>query len=386
MPLPQALVALLLAVLSWPIPAQDWSEADRARIASLSLSQLPPPPPSRGNRVADDPRAAALGERLFFDARLSRNGKFSCASCHVPARQFTDGLPTSRALGSVPRNAPSLLAAAWHRWQFWDGRADSLWMQATVPILNPQELGQTPGGVRTLVRRHYHDEYRTLFGDAVADDDGRLLSNVGKAIEAYERTLRPAPTRFDAFADALAAGRPADGTLSDAEQSGLRLFLGRGQCLRCHHGPLLTSGGFQNTGIGKLPQRPSDHGRASGIAPLLESPFNCKGPYNDDPDPHCPHLDFLRRAGPELRGAFKVPSLREAAHTAPYMHDGRFATLAEVLDHYNRAPGVFERSGHTELFPLGLGAAELSDLEAFLRSLSSGPVGPGQDAPARQGI
>lgn len=372
---------LLLALIPVSVPAQDWSAADRTRITSLSLSQLPPPPPSRGNPVADDPLAAAFGQRLFFDTGLSRNGKFSCASCHVPGRQFTDGLQTSRALGKVERNAPSLMTAAWHRWQFWDGRADSLWMQATVPILNPQELGQSPAGLRDLIRRRYPNEFRTLFGESELEDDGRLLSNIGKAIEAYVRTLRPAPARFDEFADALAAGQPTKGTLSDSGQAGLRLFLGKGQCLRCHHGPLLTSEGFQNTGTGKLPKRPSDHGRAAAIAPLLESPYNCKGPYNDDPDRACPHLDFLRSFGPELRGAFKVPSLREVANTAPYMHDGRFATLAEVLDHYNRAPGVFERSGHTELFPLALTPAELKDLEAFLRSLSSGPIAVQDEAP-----
>ena len=216
---------LLLALLPWSVPAQEWGDADRARIASLALRQLPPPPPNPGNRVADDPLAAALGQRLFFDTGLSRNGKFSCASCHIPGRQFTDGLPTSRALGKVERNAPSLLTAAWHRWQFWDGRADSLWMQATVPILNPQELGQSAAGLRKLVRLRYINEFRTLFGESGLDDDGRLLSDIGKAIEAYERTLRPAATRFDAFADALAAGHPTAGTLSGSEQAGLRLFL-----------------------------------------------------------------------------------------------------------------------------------------------------------------
>ncbi len=372
MPCLRPAAILLLALLPWSVPAQEWGDADRARIASLALRQLPPPPPNPGNRVADDPLAAALGQRLFFDTGLSRNGKFSCASCHIPDRQFTDGLPTSRALGKVERNAPSLLTAAWHRWQFWDGRADSLWMQATVPILNPQELGQSAAGLRKLVRLRYRNEFRTLFGESGLDDDGRLLSDIGKAIEAYERTLRPPATRFDEFADALAAGHPTAGTLSGSEQAGLRLFLGKGQCLRCHHGPLLTSEGFQNTGTGKLPRRPSDHGRAVAIEPLLESRFNCQGPYNDDPAHACPHLEFLRSVGPELRGAFKVPSLREVANTAPYMHDGRFATLAAVLDHYNRAPGVFERSGHTELFPLALTPPDLGDLEAFLRSLSSG--------------
>lgn len=367
--IPALLVVLAASTASAQAP--EWSDADRDRIASMSLSRLPPPPASPSNRVADDPRAAGLGQRLFFDPGLSRNGKFSCASCHQPELQFTDGLPRSRALGQVHRNAPSLRTAAWHRWQFWDGRADSLWMQATVPILNPQELGQNPAGLRELVRSRYAADFEALFGPLAGQNDGRLLSNIGKALEAFERTLRPEPARFDTFADALAAGTDSSELTVD-EQAGLALFLGKGQCLRCHHGPLLTNEGFQNTGLAKLGSLPADRGRTSAIDGLLASEFNCRGPYNDDPQRRCPHLDYLR-VGSEVRGAFKVPSLRDVARTAPYMHDGRFATLAEVLDHYKRAPGVAERSGHTELFPLALSAAELGQLEAFLRTLSPEP-------------
>ena len=359
--------ALLLAGAAGAAPAA-WTEAERAQLAALSLSRLPPPPADPSNRFADDAHAAALGRGLFHDTRLSRNGKFSCASCHQPERQFTDGLARSRGLRAVHRNAPSLRTAAWHPWQFWDGRADSLWMQALVPLLSADELGSSPRALRAVLGTHYRGEYEALFGALASHEDGRMLANAGKAIAAFERTLAPRRARFDDFADALARNEPAT-ALDAAEQAGARLFVGKAQCLRCHHGPLLTNEGFHNTGLGKLRELPSDLGRTRGVRELLGSEFNCRGPWSDDPRRACPRLDFLRVTGAELRGAFKVPSLRDAAATAPYMHDGRFATLAQVLDHYNRAPGVHETAGHTELFPLGLSAGELAELEAFLRAL-----------------
>lgn len=367
------LAAALLAACSER--AVTWTEAERAQVAAMSLSRLPAPPADASNAVADDARAAALGKRLFTDPALSANGKVSCASCHDPARAFSDGLPRGRGIGEDARNTPSLLVAAWSRWQFWDGRSDSLWSQPAGPLLDPAEMGATPAHVARVVTGAYAAEYAEPFGKPSADPM-RVVANAGKALAAFERTLRPQPGRFDAFADAL--GADADGAarlLTPSEQRGLKLFLGAGQCLRCHHGPLLTNQGFHNTGLGpRAGAAEEDRGRADGLPLALASKLNCAGPYSDAPPGGCPHLDFARTGGAEWLGAYKTPSLRNVGVTAPYMHDGRLATLREVLVHYNLAPGVAREHGHTELFPLGLDAPALSDLEAFLRTLGPEPA------------
>ena len=371
------LLASMLSACGQDSPAPEWSTAELAQIDSLRISKLGRPPADPSNRYADDPRAAALGKKLFSDPRLSANGKIACATCHQPDKFFTDGLATSRGLGPTPRNAPSLLTAAWSPWLFWDGRADSLWAQATGPLQNSHEMGLTPAALARTLAIHYRDDYQTIFGPLAADPR-RVMTNAGKALAAYVRTLRPAPGRFDAYAESLQRkSRNADHVFGAQERLGLKLFLGRGQCLRCHHGPLFTNQGFHNTGLEALPGQMPDLGRVQGVKEALASEFNCRGPYSDAPKPQCPQLDYARVGTPELVGAFKAPSLRNVAETGPYMHDGRFATLREVIDHYNRAPGISTRSGHTEIFPLGFFAGELDALEMFLSTLSSTPLAPG---------
>lgn len=369
-----ALLAAAAVLGACSEPAVTWTEAERAQVASLSLSRLPPPPADASNAVADDPRAVALGKRLFFDVALSANGKVACATCHDPARAFSDGLPRGRGIGEDARNTPSLLVAAWSPWQFWDGRSDSLWSQPTGPLFDPAEMGATPAHVARVVTTAYAAEYAALFGKPDGDPL-RVVANGGKALAAFERTLRPQPGRFDVFADALGADPDnAARLLTVSEQRGLKLFLGAGQCLRCHHGPLLTNQGFHNTGLGpRADASEDDRGRVDGLPLALASKLNCAGPYSDAPAGACPHLDFARTGGAEWLGAYKTPSLRNVGATAPYMHDGRLTTLREVLVHYNRASGVGREHGHTELFPLGLDEPALSDLEAFLRTL--GPAG-----------
>lgn len=373
-----ALALVLSACAPQPAP---WSASERAQIASLWIGALGAPPADPSNAHADDAAAAALGARFFSDARFSANGKISCANCHNPAQAFTDGRATSLGLHATRRNAPSLIGAAWSPWLFWDGRADSLWAQATGPLLHADEMGMSAARVASVVATSYGPEYRQVFGAAPGSSAPALvLTNVAKALAAYVRTLRPAPTRFDAFAKALAAGDAGAGTvLTPAEQSGVHLFLGKAQCLRCHNGPLLSNHQFHNTGLAHLPGTPQDPGRALGVQLALASEFNCRGPYNDARERRCPSLDYVRAGTAELLGAFKTPSLRSVALTAPYMHDGRFATLHDVLDHYNRAPQVERAQGHTELRPLYLSAGELDALEAFLRTLSPLAPAPAQD-------
>ena len=158
-------------------------------------------------------------------------------------------------------------------------------------------------------------------------------------------------------------------SISD-EVAGLKLFTGTAQCTKCHNGPLLTNNEFHNTGIAVVSTLPADSGRFGGSSAVLSDEFNCRSKWSDAPPSACRELDFMLVASHEQARAFKVPSLRNVAERAPYMHAGQLATLADTLAHYNRAPQA--PAGHSELEPLGLNATELRQLEAFLRSLSGG--------------
>ncbi len=322
-------------------------------LASMSLSRLPAPPADPSNAVADDPRAAAWGAKLFGDVRLSRNGKLSCAGCHQPGKFFTDGLPRAKGLGVSKRHAPGLLGVAYSPWLFWDGRADSLWAQALGPLGHADELGLSRAQLKRIIGEHHRAEYAALFGAIAAQPAERVAVNVGKSLAAFQRGLRPAPARFDA------------GALDERERRGFSLFIGAAQCSRCHFGPLLTNHSFHNTGTASA----ADHGRSEGLRLALASGVNCRSAYSDDPKRACPKLEFARVGAAQWLGAFKTPSLRNVGATAPYLHDGRFNTLAQVLDHYNRAPAADLRWGHSELFPLGLDKSQLGDLERFLLTL-----------------
>ena len=386
--------------------AADWTGAELALLESLSLSSLSPPPPSPSNRVADDPVAAELGHHLFFDRGLSSDGSVSCASCHIPDLYFTDGLATAQGLGSTTRNSPTIVASAHSPWQFWDGRRDSLWAQALAPIESSVEMGAT----RTAVVRHVAgdpllaDLYQRAFGaSAVRGDPAALpasagpfgspeeqeawyrmsdadrqridtaFANIGKAIAAYERLVAPGPSRFDRWVEELRTGR-AVGTaaqLDEQEIEGLRLFIdpGRTLCLRCHNGPLLTNHAFHDIGTAHGDGRLPDLGRYLGLQAVLIDPFNCLGRFSDAAPEDCRELRFLDKRHTEAQaGKFKTPTLRGVPRTAPYMHDGRFATLREVVDHY-RSPPVDRQP--LEITPLELDDAEAEALVAFLGSLDS---------------
>jgi cytochrome c peroxidase len=161
------------------------------------------------------------------------------------------------------------------------------------------------------------------------------------------------------------------GSLTQDQVAGLRLFLGRANCTQCHNGPLFTNMGFHSIGVPDPEGQPPDVGRFAGVQLALKDEFNCFGPYSDAESEACEELLFAKTMSPELMAAFKVPSLRNVAETRPYMHAGQFATLAEVLDHYNQAPSGLGPTAHTDLVPLGLNAIELQQLEAFLSSLSA---------------
>lgn len=396
------LLAAALALTACQADPHRWSADQQAILRGLSLASLPPLPPDPSNAYADDPRAAALGHKLFFDARFSANGAVACATCHLPEQQFQDGLPLAQGIGTTTRRTMTVIGTAYSPWLFWDGRKDSQWAQALGPWENPVEHGGDRTQYAHLIAAHYRAEYEALFGPlpdlsglpahagpAVGDPAAvaawealpaerqdaltRLYANLGKAVAAYERQLLPGPTRFDAYVAAVLAGDEptAAATFTAAEAAGLRLFIGRARCTDCHNGPLLTNNDFHNTGVPPVPGLPEDTGRLLGAAQVLADEFNCLSAYSDAAPEQCGELRFLVADDHDLNRKFRPPSLRGVAERAPYMHAGQFATLDEVLAHYNTAPAA--PAGHSELEPLKLSAREIGQLIAFLRTLS-GPV------------
>lgn len=387
--------------------ADPWSAAETATLASMQLSKLPAPPADSSNAVAARPEAIALDKRLFFDTRLSKNGQVSCASCHAPERDFQDGLPVGKGVGTGSRRTMPVAGAAHSPWLFWDGRKDSLWSQALGPLEDAVEHGANRVQLVRLLEVHYRQEYEVLFGRfpslqgvpahasplgspeerqvwarmSTEQRDGvnRAFANLGKAIAAFERTVTPGESRFDRYVAAVldrnAAGQQG---LTAQEVSGLRLFIGKGQCSTCHNGPLLTDQHFHNTGVPPSdPARP-DRGRSVAVAKVQDDEFNCLGKYSDAAPNACQELSFIATDDPGMEGAFKTPSLRDVANRAPYMHAGQLASLEAVVAHYVRSPKAaaghselaHRGSGHAERKPIRLTDDEVSDLVAFLKTLS----------------
>ncbi|MCB0048164.1 MAG: cytochrome-c peroxidase [Caldilinea sp.] len=378
-----------------------WSADELRVLHSLSLDALKPLSPDPSNVVADNPTAAALGERIYFDTRFSGNGAVSCASCHMPERHFTDGRAFGVGMGTIPLNAMSLVGAAYSPWQTWNGKNDSQWSQALIPLENPLEHGGNRTLYAHLLAEHYRAEYEALFDPlpdladssrfprnagpvdspaasaawdrmepADRDAVNRVFANLGKVLAAYERTIVPQPARFDRYVASLDAdGRPqGEAILSPDEVAGLRIFMGKGQCMNCHNGPRFTNDAFHNTAIPGAPDVPIQRGRIDGVVRVQADPFNCLGAYSDaDPD-ECTALRFMVTESDTLLGGMKTPTLRNVAETGPYMHTGQFATLAEVIQHYNS--GGFAIQGHNELTPLALTDEEAAQLEAFLHTLT----------------
>ena len=353
--------------------SDGWSATQVDELRSLSLPALEPVPADPTNRVADDPRAAQLGERLFFDPRLSSDGKVACGTCHQPERGFQDGTALGRGVGVTARRTMPLAATSRSPFLFWDGRKDSLWAQALGPLESAVEHGGTRAQYAKVVADGYRAEYETVFGpmpDLAGEPDAitRVFVNIGKAIAAYERRIEFGPGRFDRYVSAVTNGQRTDDLLTQEEVAGLKLFIGRANCTQCHNGPLFTNNEFHNTGAPKRPELPLDDGRLTGAAAVLKDEFNCRSRWSDARN-SCAELDYLVTNDRVLQRAYKVPSLRNVAGRTPYMDAGQFASLSDVLDHYNRAPAA--PAGHTELKPLGLRPRELRQLEAFLHTLTS---------------
>lgn len=278
------------------------------------------------------PEKIALGERLFNDARLSSNGKVSCASCHDPQLAFTDGVPIGTGVSGreLKRHTPTLWNLAWaRRALMWDGRSESLEAQAKDPIEHPDEMGEKLD--RIAERLGGDPDYEAAFAAAFPTDPLVSSENILKAIAAYERTLVSPKTRFDLWVEG------DEDALTEQEKAGFDLFIGKARCINCHTGFAFTDHSFHDIGL------PSEDDLGRG--PVLGLP--------------------------QLNHAFKTPGLRELAWTAPYMHDGSMATLDEVIRHYE-AGGV-DRPTRSKEMPasIELSDEERSALIAFLYTLSS---------------
>lgn len=273
-----------------------------------------------------------LGRMLFFDKRLSRDNTISCATCHIPSLAFTDGQPVSAGIRRQQggRSAPTAINRAFSKVQFWDGRAATLEEQSVGPFANPVEHGF--GDYSEMLTKMnkiegYKGEFKKVFGTEIT------MEGVGKAIASFQRTIVSGNSPFDRFE----SGKDQK-AISDSAKRGLALFRGKARCAICHAGFNFTDESFHNLGV--------DWDRSTIDVSRYEVTKNVK--------------DI---------GAFKTPTLREIANTAPYMHDGRFATLDEVVDFYNKG-GVKNPFLDPAIAPLNLTSEEKQDLVAFLETLS----------------
>lgn len=356
----------------------------------LSLSPLPhTPPPNPTNRFADDPAAARLGQAFFFDFRFSKHSTIACSTCHSPFYAFADIESTSLATGRGTRNTPTVLNAAYNEWQLWDGRAETMWAQALFALEGEEEMAGTRMQYAHVIHQHYKTEYEAVFG-VLPDledttrfiDDGKpgdpafdamsaadqlaintIFSNIGKAFEAYQRLLISLDAPFDRYV----AGD--DAAMSPEAKRGLKLFIGKGDCVACHNTPRFTDNGFHNIGVPSGPVE--DKGRFQGIPKLLNNMFNSAGIYSDWRAASEQMLGVME-ARPEDQGAFRTPALRNVALTAPFFHTGEFATLLSVIA-FKNAGGyttAFPGMAAVPIAPLGLTEQEQHDLVAFLESLT----------------
>ncbi len=395
-----SLVIAINTAGAWSEDIHLWSNDEMALLRSLWIDSLPPLPEDPSNKYADNPKAAVLGKKFFFDSRLSGNLKVSCATCHPHNENFADNLPLAHGLGTSTRRTMPLIGVAYNTWYFWDGRKDSLWSQALGPFESPVEHGFTRTLCARIITEHYRQEYEELFGPlpefsgkdlpplakpsldepaslkawvSMSRDKknavNKIYANMGKSIAAFVRTIVPGPSRFDKYVKALIEGnkKGMEKILAAEEVYGLRLFIGKAKCINCHTGPLFTNGAFHNIGVPQPEKLPPDRGRADAISKVLADEFNCLSIYSDAEPQYCSELRFIDTFTDKYFGAFKTPTLRNVAERAPYMHAGQFKRLHDVLDFYRQIP---QEQRSPELEHGDLTDDEVSQLEAFLRILS----------------
>ncbi len=277
------------------------------------------------------PARAELGRVLFFDGRLSANGIVSCAFCHEPAHAFAASTPFSRGVDGKlgVRHAQTIINRAWGKSQFWDGRSPTLEAQMVFPITNPDEMGMTTEGVVQKIRNI--KGYAPLFAAAFGDNS-ITYDRITKAIATFERTIVSGNSPYDRY---LAGDKTA---LTKQQQDGLDFFNKKGECAECHRGPNFSDEKYANLGVGM-----------------------------DRANPDLGRFGVTKKRGDI--GRFKVPTLRDLAVRAPYMHDGTVKTLSEVLDVYAKG-GLPNPHLDTRLAPFYLDEETKRDLLAFLDSLN----------------
>ena len=372
----------------------------------LGFSPVPAPPPDPTNAVYENAAAARLGHALFYDEILSGPGAVSCATCHDPDKSWTDGRQLAKGVEHLPRHTMTLWNVAHSRWFFWDGRKDTLWSQALAPLEDPREHASSRLQIAHAIASDvdYARAYADVFGtlpdisdpsrfpaegrpvpgepehphaiawESMAPDDreivNRIFTNVGKALASFERAIISRRSPFDVFVEGL---RESDAekqrTLGDGARRGLKLFLGKARCHLCHDGPNFTDLEFHDNRV-PISEEGADLGRRLGIRTVKNDPFNCSGPYADDGG----NTGRTKLAFPDAHGTrqFKTPTLRNVACTAPYMHEGQFASLQDVVEFYSNLERASPESLDSErlIQPLNLTTEEKADLVAFLESLT----------------
>lgn len=391
----------------------ELNEAETA--LARSMSPLPALPASPTNQYADDAAAATLGQKFYFEkdwsgplavasplGNIGETGKVSCRGCHDSE---TFDRPDNVAVGINyhQRNAPGSVNSAYYDWVTWRGRFDSLWTLPRAVFEAGAIFASSRLQVAHIVYDQYQAEYDAVFttqtldprldpnhadaadfpatgkpGDAAWDDMpaadkeiiNRIVVNVGKALEAYQRKLVMGSSPFDAFV-------AETGSLTSSEQNGFKLFVGKAGCVDCHSGAFFSDQSFRNVGLEQTgPNVPAnDDGRYDVIDAILADPFNGAGIYSDDVTAGQARLDTLEAKTDELRGRFRVPSVRNVELSPPYMHAGQIATLAELVDFYDEGGGNGTTGTKDPLLvPLNLTASEKADLVAFLESLTGAAI------------
>jgi len=338
-------------------------------------------PAARGNAVADNEAAAALGMRIFYDNRFSKSGSgVACASCHDPEHAFAEQKARSHTIREVARNAPDLINAAWYtRSHFWDGKVDNLWSAPLFTFEQADEMGSSRLHVVHTLASIYKIRYEKVFGplpdfndpkrfpadgkpgtpqfDALPENDRNLVNtayvNVGKALEAYIRKVAAGRSRFDDFMNGAAKA------LSNDAQRGMVAFTRHG-CDSCHSGPIFSDEKFHDLHYPRRTGQPQDPARAGGVAFAKSWPFGATGKFASLTQAPVPAN--AADSSDDPRG-FRTPTLRNVEQTFPYGHDGSFSTLESVID------------AHSQVLPKvpALDARDKQDIVALLHSLSGRP-------------
>jgi cytochrome c peroxidase len=301
------------------------------------------------------PEKIDLGKKLFFDRRLSGDGTMSCATCHIPDMAFSDGQDISLSYPTTKnwRNSPTLVNAGFQKYLFHDGRAKTLEDQALFPMMSAFEMNKNLDYLEEQIRvvPEYADAFRKIFNGEVTRE------TIAMAIAAFERTLVSRNSPLDRY---LSGDHNA---LSDEAKKGLEIFRGKGRCMECHHGANLADDKFYALNVPENPALLNDP-RVTATMRFVAKVYHYKDYRNLTEDPG----RYLITKNEKDWKAFRTPTLREIARTAPYMHNGIFATLEEVIQFFDEGGG----KGNTALKPLGLTAAEKRSLKVFLTEALAG--------------